>query len=227
MRLYAFPSVTAPVFAFAFTLAVASGCSRPDTPPPPPPPPPAKVDQDLVDLALHDCFFGNCETAHSHLSQVTVGSPARQSVAYRAVQYRYDADRMLRADVEPDLQKRRALYSTLAASLETDGGLRLAASERIARLGIMTPGGGGASEIALNARTDAPSPSVVAAQEVAALLVLSRSKDPADLTQVREKLEPKIYSGKATRDDLAMLRTVCKTQRDTTCLRQLDKLILP
>ena len=199
----------------------AGGCSRPDTPPPPPPAAPAKVDQDIVDLAFHDCFTADCDRAHAHLSQVAADSPLRRSDTFRAVQYRFDADRMLRAEVEPDLAQRRAAYQAIADSPATEAVLRLAAAERMSRLGAAPSGH--AQEIALNAKADAGN---VAADEAAELLRQSRSKDASDQSHVRSVIEPRIFAGKGSPTDVAMLRSVCKSQSDAACLRRLDHLML-
>jgi len=199
----------------------ASACSRPDLPPPPPVPPPAKVDSDIAQLAFEQCFSGDCERAHAHLAEIAAGSPVRFQPQFRAVQYRFDADRMLRAEVEPDLAQRRIVYQAVAESLATEPSLRLAATERMARLGAKMFSH--AQEVSLNAREDAVNPALT---EAAELLKQSRSKDPSDQTHVRAVLEPKIFAGKASPEDVAMVRTVCKAQADAACLKQLDRLIL-
>jgi hypothetical protein len=202
---------------------IACGCSRPDAPAPPPSPSPAKIDQDIVDGAFHDCFLGNCERAYAHLSEVSPTSPLRSSDVFRAIQYRYDADRILRADIEPDPAKRRATYEAIANSPTTDGLLRITAAEHLAHLSLQSPGSG--QELAINAGPDAGS-AEAATREAADLLAKSRSKDPSAQSEARAKLEPKIYSGKASASDVAMLRNICRAQRDTTCLHQLERLIL-
>lgn len=137
-------------------LAASSACSRPDAPPAPPPPTAAKLEQDLVDLALHDCFAADCERAYAHLAELPSGSPLRQSDAFRAVQYRYDADRLLRADVEQDLEKRRAALEAIASSRTAEASLRLGAAERISRLGVAPLRAG--QELAVNALPGAATP---------------------------------------------------------------------
>ena len=222
MRLRAADALLAACFVIGGAGAVG-GCSRPEAPPPPPPTP-EKIDQDLLDRAFHDCFAADCERAHAHLSELSPASVLHRSDAFRAVQYRYDADRMLRADVEGDMAKRRAAYQAIADSEGTEGTLRLAAAERIARLGARTLEA--AQEVALNARTDAGSPAAIAAAAAAELLRQSRSADPVEQNKVRAELEPKVYAGKASYEDVGMLRRVCKAQHDAVCLRQLDRLIL-
>ena len=54
----------------------------------------------------------------------------------------------------------------------------------------------------------------------------SRSKDPGDQSHVRSVIEPRIFAGKGSPTDVAMLRSVCKTQSDAACLRRLDHLML-
>jgi hypothetical protein len=201
-------------------LVVVGGCTRPDTPPPPPPPPPDKVELDLVNDALHECMTLDCERAHAHLTTLPAQSPLRASDSFHAVEYRYDAERLLRADIEPDLTKRMAEYKAVFETPGVDTQLKLAASERIARLGTTT---NAATELSVNASVNAVA---AAAAEAADLLAKSRSKNPADQAAVRAKLEPRIFTGKATADDVGMLRTVCKAQHDTACITRLDRLIL-
>ena len=223
-RFFGAPLVALSPFAFALAFQV-SGCTRPEPPPPPPPPPPAKVDEDILARAFYECFTGDCERAYAHLSEVAADSPVRKSDRYRAVLYRHDADRILRADDERDEAKRRAIFESISNSYASELSLRLMATERLARLGSATLAG--ASEVVLNALPDAASPASLAAQDSAELLRMSQSKDPAELKQVRAKLEPKIFAGKAKAEDVAMLRTVCKAQKDATCVKQLERLILP
>jgi hypothetical protein len=201
--------------------SILLACSPRERPPPPPPPEPAKVDRDVVAAAFHECFVGSCERAYAHLSDVPSDSLARNSDEFHAVAYRYDVDRLLHADVEPDLVKRRAAFQAIFESKLVDQALRLAAAERIARMGSASVSD--ATEVSLNARADA---AAAAAAEQAELQRKSRSKVPADLAAVRSTLEPRIFSGAATKGDVAILRVVCKAQRDAACLKQLDHLIL-
>ncbi len=174
-----------------------------------------------MSAALHECVTLDCERAHAHLSALSPTSSLRQGDVFRAIEYRYHADRLLQADIEPDLAKRRTLYQAIADSPTVDSMLKLVVAARIARLGGQL---GDAKEVQLNATAVAIAAETAAAAD---LLAKSRSKVPADQNEVRAKLEPKIFAGKATREDVAMLRTVCKAQRDAACLRQLDHLILP
>jgi hypothetical protein len=207
------------LLSLAFPLA-AGACSTPPDPAPAPSAPP-KLDQEVVDLAFHECFSGDCERAHAHLSDIPAAAPIRRSDAFRAIQYRFAADRMLHADADPDPAGRRAAYQAIADSADTDTLMRLAANERISRLGVTALSH--ASEVTLNARTDAGDP---AALQVTELLRLSKSKDASDQNHVRAVLEPKMFSGKASLEDVMMLRRVCRAQADAACLRQLDRLIV-
>ena len=211
------PGLVAAIFVVASGLVGA--CTRPDPPPPPPPPPPDKVEQDIVATSMHECFTLDCERAFAHVSALPSASPLRQTDVFQAIQYRHDAERLLAADVELDLTKRRSLFKAVADTPGIDTALRLVALQRIARLGSTAT----ASEVPLNAPVTA---AAEAAKARADLLAKSRSKEPEDQNAVRAKLEPKIFSGQATADDVSMLRSVCKAQHDAACLRQLDRLIL-
>jgi hypothetical protein len=57
------------------------------------------------------------------------------------------------------------------------------------------------------------------------LYVLATSSNPADWQRARDVLEPKVFGQQsATKDEIRMLRMVCKTQHDYACIEAIGRL---
>jgi len=201
-----------------------AGCSRRESPPAPPPVPPAQVDKDVLEAAMHQCFYVDCDRAHEQALSIAADSPLRASDDFRAIEYRFEVTRLLRAEGEPDVNKRRSLLQQFSNDAAVDSSLRSIATERVARLG-----GGPMFEVKVNAGADAGADGGGdggRASEAAQIAKLMRSKKPADYQAARALLEPKMYDGRATPDDLRALTTICKAQKDSTCLKAISTLKL-
>jgi len=155
---------------------------------------------------MRQCFTVDCDLAHARASQISSDSPLRQTDDFH------------------DLGKKRAMLEQLRNSPEVDVGLRTAAGERLARLG----NGSAAFELALAISPDggADAGAFAGTAEATLLASLMRSKKPDDYQKVRDMLEPKIYGGRATPDDVRMMTIVCKAEKDTACLKMLKTLVL-
>jgi hypothetical protein len=173
---------------------------------------------------MRQCFTVDCDLAHARASQISSDSPLRQTDDFHAIEFRFEVNELLRAEHEIDLGKKRAMLEQLRNSPEVDVGLRAAAGERLARLG----NGSAAFELALAISPGGGADAGVDAGSAEAMLLASlmRSKNPGDYQKVRDMLEPKIYGGRATPDDVRMMTTVCKAEKDTACLKMLKTLVL-
>jgi hypothetical protein len=205
-------------------LVFASACSRREPPPPPPAPPPSEVDRQILESAMHQCFTVDCDLGYARASEISADSPLRQTDDFRAIEFRFQVNQLLRAEHEFDLDKKRARLEQLRSSPEADVALRAAAGEILARLG----NGRSSFEFALIGSPDAGADAGQDAEsgEATLLTELMRSKQPEDYQKVRSLLEPKIYGGHATPDDIRTMTTVCKAQKDAVCLKMLKTLIL-
>jgi hypothetical protein len=201
-------------------LFFASACSRREPPPPAPPPPPSEVDRELLESAMRQCFSVDCDLAHERASQISVDSPLRQTDDFHAIEFRFEVNQLLRAEHEIDFHKKRAMLERLRNSPDADVSLRAAAGEMLARLGD----GRSAFELALSGAPDAGADA--GSTEAALLASLMRSKQPDDYQKVRALLEPKVYTGRATPEDVRMMMTLCKAQNDIACLKMLKTLVL-
>jgi hypothetical protein len=173
---------------------------------------------------MRQCFTVDCDLAHARASEISADSPLRQTDDFHAIAFRFEVNQLLRAEPEFDFEKKRALLEQLRDSREADVSLRTAAGEILARLGD----GRSAFELAFTGSPDAGADAGMDAVsgEATLLATLMRSKQPDDYQKVRDLLEPKIYGGRATPDDLRMMTTLCKAQKDTACLKMLKTLVL-
>jgi hypothetical protein len=198
-----------------------AGCSRREPPPPPPPPPPAQVDKDLLESAMHQCFTVDCESAHSRAGQISTDSPLRSTDDFRAIEFRYEVDQLLHAEAEPDVDKRRALLDQFRQNPNADADLRTAAAERLARLGS-----GQRFELRLVPDGGADGGADGGSSDAAEIAKLMRTKKPTDYQAARLLIEPRIYSGTASPDDIKAMTIICKAQKDNVCLKTLKTLKL-
>jgi hypothetical protein len=173
---------------------------------------------------MRQCFTVDCDLAHERASQISADSPLRQSDDFHAIEFRFEVNRLLRAEGEIDLDKKRAMLEQLRSSPDADLSLRATAGEMLARLG----NGRSTFELTLTGSPDAGAEggADLASGEATLLASLMRSKQPDDYQKVRDLLEPKMYSGRATADDVRMMTTLCKAQKDTVCLKMLKTLVL-
>ncbi len=170
---------------------------------------------------MRQCFTVDCDLAHDRASQISADSPLRQTDDFRAIEFRFEVNQLLRAEHEFDFDKKRAMLEQLRNSKEADPSLRTAAGEILARLGQ----GAGRStfELALNGSPDAGAD---ASSNEGLLTSLVRTKRPEDYEKARALLEPRIYGGRATPDDVRLMSTICKAEGDVACMKRLKTLVL-
>jgi hypothetical protein len=168
---------------------------------------------------MHQCFTVDCDKAHEHAALISVDSPLRESDDFHAIEFRFEVNQLLRVDSEPDVDKQRALLEQLRNSRDADPSLRMAAGERLGRLGS-----GARFELILAGKPDAGADA--SDDEAAQIARLLRSQSPADYRTARALIEPRLFAGKASPDDVRAMTTICKAQKDTACLKNVQTLKL-
>jgi hypothetical protein len=180
-----------------------------------------QVDRQILDDAMRECFTVDCNRAHEHAALLSADSPLRQSDQFHAIEFHFQVNQLLLAEHEVDLDKQRSLLDLFRNSRDADPGLRTAAAERLARMG-----GGPRFELMLTGTPDgggAPDASEDAGGNDAALLAkLMRSQKPADYQAARSIIEPRLFAGSASPDDVRALAVICKAQKDTACLKNVQ-----
>jgi hypothetical protein len=207
-----------------FALGVAlQACSRREPPPPPPPPPPLEVDREILEEALHECFTVDCDRARDRVAELSQSSPLRQSDDFHAIEFRHEVNEYLRAERETDFDKQRSMLLVIRDTATAPPELRAAAGQWLARLG-----GGQKFELILAGHGDAGAPSGADAgsDEAARIAALMKTKLPGDYDAARSLIEPRIYSGKASPEDVRNMLTICKAQKDARCLKTMKTLKL-
>jgi hypothetical protein len=213
--------------AWALAISLASwSCSRREPPPPPPGPAPLDVDRQLLEEAMRQCFTVDCDRAHEHAAQISADSALRQSDDFHAIEYHFEVNRLLRAQSEPDFEKQRSMLDLIRNSTDADPGIRTAAAEMLARLG-----GGRRFELILAGHPDAgldggDSSADAGNGDTQRIAALMKSKKAADYVAARALIEPRIFSGSASPDDVRSMTTICKAQKDATCLKMIKTLKL-
>jgi len=167
---------------------------------------------------MHQCFSVDCDAAHERAKMIAADSPLRGTDDFRAIEYRFAASQLLRAEGEDDLDKRRTLLDAIRSDPAVDVSLRSIASQRLARMGA-------ASTFELILTPDAGAAPDAGPSDAARVAQLMRSKKPADYAAARAILEPKIYAGTITPDELKSLSVICKAQKDNACSKTIKTMV--
>jgi pSer/pThr/pTyr-binding forkhead associated (FHA) protein len=195
------------------------------------------------------CDSGDYEGAHQKGSQIPDSSALRATADFKFIEYSWATNLLLRADTELDSATKRALLERVSGSVSVDPSLRRTANERLVALdlpgavpiapkdagrttpGSLTPIRTGATRTSIQSATPdptvpmpAPTTHAVAKPIVAAPFeterTLALSNNPQDVQHARDMLEPRVFGHKATGDEVRLLKSICKSQRDTLCVQQ-------
>lgn len=263
---------------------------RTDGPPPAPVtsarPEPESTEMQILEEARKLCAAGDCDTAFEKVThEIPEGSSARETDAFRAVATRWAEGMLERADSEPDLDKRRALFTRLEKTPAVPEGLRKKAADR--RLALeefqrTAPPpeavlGDGSAEASPTSATPSPNTTPVtsvtpvvstpedlpravdAATTHRPPVVTTTPRDPtrdpgtghdaprdagkaaplSDMEKVRQLmlqgpgsypaartiLEPKVFGGRASAEEIGALKAICKGQGDKACVDHCKSLL--
>ena len=205
--------------------------------------------QQSLDEAKRLCDQGDCDTAHEKIvNEIPPGSPLRDSAEFKAIQVRWAEALLQRADAEPDVAKKRALLGEVAGDPTVDPARRKRAADKLqlldsaaptpSQLPSATKDGGperagrdaGSRRVATvvdsNTAVSYPSPTTPAPRgtgtDVHQLLL---QDTPSSIAAARAILEPKVFGNRATAEEIRMLKTICKSQRDEVCVEKCKSLL--
>jgi pSer/pThr/pTyr-binding forkhead associated (FHA) protein len=215
----------------------------------------AQVDpaQESLDEAKKLCDTGDCDTAHEKIvNEIPPGSPLRDSADFKGIQVRWAEALLQRAEVEPDLAKKRALLGEVASDPTVDAVHRKRAADKLqllessaaptpSQLPAVTKDAGAldhpARDAAAPRRTAAidvngnpyatmsastPPPPKPAGTDVHQLLL---QDTPSSIAAARSILEPKVFGNRATAEEIRMLKTIGKSQHDEVCVEKCKSLL--
>ncbi len=201
-------------------------------------------EQIALQAAKKLCDENNCDLAHDKMmGKIDKKSPLRNSSDFQNIETRW-ADQVLGlADKEPDPSKKRSLLRTVQADDSVPVTRRNIANAKLAELDAATnvTATGTASTPSASASHSATAPTntttattttttTAPTGTVTALhphpptggSVFSQASALAasgDNAGARALLEPRVFgAGKATPDEINLLKGICKTQRDRNCM---------
>jgi ABC transport system ATP-binding/permease protein len=209
--------------------------------------PPENADDATLAEAKRVCDSGDYEGAHQKVAQLPDPSPLRSSAEFKFIEYSWATNILLGAEKETDAAARKALLERVAGSSSVDPGLRKAAVDRLAALdqpalptSVRDAGKAGTTPARVGSNRSAtqvsaadptvplppnPTPRPVPRPPQSASTFdtasnLIKSGNPDDVNRARSLLEPRVFSHRASSDEVRLLHSICKTQHDTLCVQQ-------
>jgi len=195
-------------------------------------------EQIALQAAKKECDEGNCDLAHDRLiAKLAKNSPLKQSPDYQNIETRW-ADQMLaQADKETDPSKKRSLLRNVQADEGVPLTRRNIATAKLAELDAATnvaptisapPHPTAPQNTATNPTTTVtsnPSNTAPIATHTAhpsgggSVFDKARTLSLAgDQQGARALLEPRVFGGRGTSDEIELLKGICKAQHDKVCL---------
>jgi len=204
-------------------------------------------EQLALQAAKKECDEGNCDLAHDRLvAKIDKKSPLRQSTDYQNIETRW-ADAMLAAaDKETDVAKKRRMLKDVQATETVPQARRNIAGAKLAELDAATSATGTqtgivplpttthSATVGTTTATTATTQTTTTATNTATAPTTTHTVRPptggsvfsqasalatnGDNAGARALLEPRVFgSGKATPDEVNLLRGICKSQHDKSC----------
>jgi pSer/pThr/pTyr-binding forkhead associated (FHA) protein len=195
-------------------------------------------EQIALQAAKKMCDEGSCDVAHLTLvAKIAKTSPVRQSSDFQNIETRWADQVLSQADKESDPNRKR----TLLHSITADDGVPLTrlniANAKLAELDAAT-------HIVTTATTAPPPPVPTHTAPVhtavsTATAVPTHTAHPhssnvlqqasalslaGDNAGARALLEPRVFRGHGSPDEVRMLKGVCKAQHDKECIAAIEKL---
>lgn len=194
------------------------------------------------------CASGDCDAAHDKLAKIPEGSPLRNDAEFKGIEIKWAQSLLDRAQNEADVGKKKTMLERVSNALTVDKQLRSKAADMLQKLAdapsndpsllpvASTPDAGqkwdaGALKYDAGARLvfDAGAPATTAstARPTASGTDIDREGQLA-LTQrdlAKKALEGKVYSGRASTDEIRLLKSLCKEVGDRNCVDMCRKML--
>lgn len=211
----------------------------------------ANPEQAALDAAKALCDQGKCDLAHDKLLvSISESSPLRNSSDYQNIETHWADGVLARADRETDQTKKRALLHQVADSPTVPQSRRQIATDKLRELDAATsattthtataptnvvatapivtaPPTNTVTANPITTNTFAPTTASVKHNPPAGGSVFSQASTMAlngDQAGARALLEPRVMGGKASPDEVGLLKGICKAQGDKVCTTGIKKL---
>ncbi len=194
------------------------------------------------------CGAGDCDAAHDKLAKIPEASALRSDAEYKGIEAKWATGLIDRAQGEADVAKKKAMLERVSNALTVDKALRSKAADLLQKLNdgasidpnelpiATTRDAGvkfdaGALKYDAGARpqydASAPVPTASTARPLASGSDIDREGQLA-LTQrelAKKSLEGKVYSGRASTDEIRLLKSLCKEVGDRNCVEMCRKML--
>ncbi len=202
----------------------------------------------LLSEAKKLCAAGDCDAAHDKLAKIPEGSALRSDAEFKGIEIKWATALLDRAQNEADAAKKKALLQRVSDAPTVDKGLRSKAADLLQKLAdsstidpnqlpiASTPdasvkhdAGAFKYDAGARAQYDAGAPATTAstARPIASGSDIDREGQLA-LTQrelAKKSLEGKVYSGRASTDEIRLLKSLCKEVGDRNCVEMCRKML--
>jgi pSer/pThr/pTyr-binding forkhead associated (FHA) protein len=192
----------------------------------------AQVLKDANDLVEAKDFEG----AHRKLEAISEGSPVRESQAFKDIEAKWADFMFSKADHATDVADKRRTLQQIASTSSVDADRRKRATDMLQSPSLAGPqpttpnpapnqGGGGYVAPSPGGATPAGSGAAGAgsvtpsktSEPAAPVVGLPPQPGTIDEAAIRKGIESKVWSGKASIEDIKMLIAICKHQKDQVC----------
>jgi pSer/pThr/pTyr-binding forkhead associated (FHA) protein len=194
------------------------------------------------------CAAGNCDAAHDKLAKIPDGSPLRNDADFKGIEIKWAQSVLDRAQNEADVTRKRAMLQQVSNALTADPAQRKTAADLLQALAdmpssdpnqlpIATTRDAGTKYDAGALKYDAGARPVYDAGATAATASTARplptstdleKEGQLALTQrdmAKKSLEGKVYSGRASTDEIRLLKSLCKEVGDRNCVEMCRKML--
>lgn len=205
---------------------------------------------DIVNEAKSLAEAGQLDQAHDKLAQLPEGNALRDSREVRDIEARWAESLFARVDQEQDPDKRSALLKRIAGAPLLDDATRNRANDKLRQLdseatstadlpvASAKPASAPASVAAAPRDRGTPPPPAAGTPKTSNTTASAAPEAPPDANaagqatkgrdgeeRARRMLEPRVWAGKATIDEIKLLRAICRHQHDSACVSRCTALL--
>jgi pSer/pThr/pTyr-binding forkhead associated (FHA) protein len=206
--------------------------------------------QQSLDEAKKLCESGDCDTAHEKITnEIPPTSPLRDSLDFKAIEQKWADSIFQRADAENDPQKKRGLYEEVSRAPTVDAPRRKRAADKLQALDTAATSptqlpsvkdasvaekptrDAGTRRASSNESGGTPQTTSTSTARATSSADMDRVRQlmiqgsPADVAAARSILEPKVFSNRATSEEIRMMKAICKQQHDEVCIEKCKALL--
>ncbi len=198
---------------------------------------PEDIERSVLTEAKRICDIGRCEEAHDRIMTIASGSALRESDDFRLIEVAWANAMLERAEQETDLQKKKAILHQIERTETVDATRRKQANERLQAIdkeeqaAVQTPPhplaakDSGLRVVPTSPATAPPTrvpppdtttapthttPKPVPVPASGSVYEEARTLMLTNPDAAKQKLLKRFVSGTANRDELCLLRTICK-----------------